>query len=69
MITFGNNPAPGYNGYDIATEQWKSMDFGYDMAMPDITPNDWEYWQTLMDGDLPTFTGDMTGGWGQQQQQ
>ena len=70
MITFGNNPAPEYNGYDIATEQWKSMDFGYDMAMPDITSNDWEYWQTLMDGDLPTFTGDMGGEtWGQPQQQ
>jgi hypothetical protein len=67
-MTVANITAPEYNGYDIATEQWKSMDFGYDMAMPDITPNDWEYWQTLMDGDLPTFTGDMTENWGQQQQ-
>lgn len=27
-------------------------------AMPGITPTDWEYWQSLMDGELPTFGGD-----------
>ncbi|KAB8300474.1 hypothetical protein EYC80_000643 [Monilinia laxa] len=26
-------------------------------SMPDITAMDWEYWQTLLDGDLPAFTG------------
>ena len=69
MIGYTSNTLPEYSSYDTVAEQWKSMDFGYDMNMPDITPNDWEYWQTLMDGDLPTFTGDMAENWGQQQQQ
>jgi hypothetical protein len=32
-------------------------DFDFDMTMPEITPVDWEYWQTLMDGDLPAYNG------------
>jgi hypothetical protein len=29
-----------------------------DVLMPGVTSMEWEYWQTLMDGELPTFTAD-----------
>jgi hypothetical protein len=67
MIEYDNNPVPVYNNYDMGVEQWKTMDFGMDMTTPAFGPNDWEYWQTLMDGDLPTYTGDMSD-WSRQQQ-
>ena len=36
----------------------------FEMPMPEVTPADWEYWQTLMDGDLPAFVAEPTGpGW------
>ncbi|PQE09943.1 fungal specific transcription factor domain-containing protein [Rutstroemia sp. NJR-2017a BVV2] len=38
-------------------ENWLNADFALDNSMPDITPMDWEYWQTLLDGDLPAYTG------------
>ena len=70
MIDYSNSLVPAYNQYDIGAEQWKSMDFGMDMTTPAFGPNDWAYWQTLMDGDLPTYTGNMPGiTWGQQLQQ
>jgi hypothetical protein len=59
MVGYNSSTAPGYSAYDFGADQWKNMDFGYDINMPDITPNDWEYWQTLMDETLPTFTGDI----------
>lgn len=69
MIGYTSKTVPEQNAYDMAAEQWKNMEFGYDPVMPDITPNDWEYWQTLMDGDLPTYTGEGGETWGQQQYQ
>jgi hypothetical protein len=55
LVEYEANFVPAYNPYELSAEQWKSMDFGLDSTMPDITSKDWEYWQTLMDGDLPTF--------------
>ena len=58
LVDYTTTTAPTYDQYDLGAQQWKTMDFGYDVNMPDITPNDWEYWQTLMDETLPNFTGD-----------
>lgn len=51
-----NNMAGGGGGHG---QQWGASPdaFAFDTAMPGITPVDWEYWQTLMDGDLPAYTG------------
>ncbi|EMR83249.1 putative fungal specific transcription factor domain-containing protein [Botrytis cinerea BcDW1] len=38
-------------------QPWLASDSFLDTSMPDITPMDWEYWQTLLDGDLPAYTG------------
>ncbi|KAH8599545.1 hypothetical protein B0O99DRAFT_724405 [Bisporella sp. PMI_857] len=35
--------------------QWNQSDFPIDMNMPDIAALDWEYYQTLLDGDLPAY--------------
>ncbi|KAG4419499.1 hypothetical protein IFR04_007373 [Cadophora malorum] len=49
-----NNMAPG-----ARQMQWAGPDaLGFDPNMPEITPVDWEYWQTLMDGDLPAYAGE-----------
>ncbi len=32
------------------SSNWNAQDF--DLSMPEVTPVDWEYWQTLMDGDV-----------------
>jgi hypothetical protein len=49
--TFMSNSFP-------STENWGiNNDFDFDMTVPEITPVDWEYWQTLMDGDLPAYNG------------
>jgi hypothetical protein len=56
-----NNPSfipPGYTAHNTNVDQW-NKDILY-MSMEDVTSVDWAYWQTLMDGDLPTFTGDPT---------
>ena len=44
-----------YNNSNSSSDgQWANANWGtFDMNMPEITPVDWEYWQTLMDGDLP----------------
>lgn len=46
-----------YDKYPTATEQWATGDVPFDMSMPEITPVDWEYWNTLMDGDFPAYAG------------
>ncbi|KAI9647102.1 hypothetical protein NHQ30_005104 [Ciborinia camelliae] len=38
-------------------QPWLASDSFLDTSMPDITPMDWEYWQTLLDGDLPAYMG------------
>ena len=66
---YNNRSLPVYNQYDMGAEQWKNVDFEMDsiMTTPAFGPTDWAYWQTLMDGDLPTYTGDMPGNtWGPQ---
>lgn len=45
-------------------QPWLASDSFLDTSMPDITPLDWEYWQTLLDGDLPAYTGQVGGGYG-----
>jgi hypothetical protein len=41
-----------------STENWGvDNGFDFDMTMPETTPVDWGYWQTLMDGDLPAYSG------------
>ena len=34
-------------------------EFAFESTMPDITLLDWEYWQTLLGGDLPAYDGDV----------
>lgn len=56
-----NNPSyslTGYTGHNTNVDQW-DKDMLY-MSVEDVTSVDWAYWQTLMDGDLPTFTGEPT---------
>ena len=52
------NVIPGYNSYNTTNDLWNKAGIGLNMTIPEITPVDWEYWQTLMDGDLPAYTGD-----------
>lgn len=40
-------------------QDWAAFDSN--MNMPEITPVDWEYWQHLMDGDLPAYNGPLPG--------
>lgn len=52
----------------IPQEQpWLASDSFLDTytSMPDITAMDWEYWQTLLDGDLPAYTGQPGNTYGQ----
>ncbi|KAG0648751.1 Aurofusarin cluster transcription factor aurR2 [Hyphodiscus hymeniophilus] len=70
MLQYGNNLVLAQAPYDASAEQWKNMNFGMDVTTPAFGPNDWAYWQTLMDGDLPTYTGEMSENtYGQQMQQ
>jgi hypothetical protein len=45
------------NVFDAAAAQLRGNGYSYDTVMPEVTPVDWEYWQTLMDGDLPAYNG------------
>ncbi|TVY83010.1 Aurofusarin cluster transcription factor aurR2 [Lachnellula suecica] len=56
MPEYSNDPASRNNAYQNVTDQWPTTNT-FNMSMPDITPKDWEYWRTLMDGDLPAYTG------------
>lgn len=47
------NPAPVMNNLDMT----------YVDVMPGITQTDWEYWQSLMDGELPSFNGVVNEDW------
>lgn len=57
---------------NTAPDGWSNVDYGFGVDvnmginMPEITPVDWEYWQTLMDGDLPPYMGDASGAGGEQ---
>ncbi|RDL39484.1 uncharacterized protein BP5553_03824 [Venustampulla echinocandica] len=42
--------------YQNTVDQFADVNLSFDVVMPDITPVDWEYWQTLMDGDLPAYS-------------
>ncbi|KAE8441170.1 hypothetical protein EG329_005799 [Mollisiaceae sp. DMI_Dod_QoI] len=59
ITTFSNNVPQNMTYNNTAPDGWSNIDYGFDvnMNMPEITPVDWEYWQTLMDGDLPPYTG------------
>jgi hypothetical protein len=59
FATGGPSEHTHYVGGPDAAENWNNVDFGYDMEMPEITPVDWAYWQTLMDGELPGFSADV----------
>jgi hypothetical protein len=48
----------GYNAYDTSSTDWNKARIDTTLNMPEVSLVDWEYWQTLMDGDLPNFTGD-----------
>jgi hypothetical protein len=56
MLNSHSYSPTGYNAHSTDVDQW-NKDMPY-MSMAEVTPVDWAYWQTLMDGDLPTFTGD-----------
>ncbi|KUJ21692.1 uncharacterized protein LY89DRAFT_380662 [Mollisia scopiformis] len=66
ITTFSNNVPQNMTYNNTAPDGWSHVDYGFDvnMNMTEITPVDWEYWQTLMDGDLPPYTGGGSGGGG-----
>jgi len=37
--------------------RWSNTDIAMDQNMPDIASVDWDYYQTLLDGDLPAYYG------------
>jgi len=45
------------NLLEIPVTEFGGSGYSFDMTMPEVTPVDWEYWQTLMDGDLPAYNG------------
>lgn len=59
----------GAQQYGMTNSVWGKDRPDANIAMQEITLVDWEYWQTLMDGDLPSYTGepsmalDVTEGW------
>lgn len=63
-MNFNSNVPPDvtYNNFEMSDQQWGSASWGNWEAMPEITPVDWEYWQHVMDGELPGFPGDGGGG-------
>jgi hypothetical protein len=56
-------PPPQDSNFTNIEQQWGNWNPNpdVDINMPEITPVDWAYWQTLMDGDLPAWNGE-TGG-------
>jgi hypothetical protein len=50
----------GHDAYDPTTDQ-RSRNMIGNIPMPEFTSDDWAYWQTLMDGDLPTYAGEPSG--------
>jgi hypothetical protein len=61
MMDYSNHVPPQTTEYTNPEQQWGNWDTDLDMNMPEITPVDWEYWQTLMDGELPAYNGDLGG--------
>jgi hypothetical protein len=61
MMDYPIDAPPQNTAFAHTEQQWGNWDTDIDMNMPEITPVDWEYWQTLMDGELPAFNGDI--GW------
>lgn len=63
VANYGNNVPQQLTYNNIRGGQWQESDaaMGFDTTMPEITPVDWEYWQTLMDGDLPAYNGERLG--------
>jgi len=64
-LNVASNIAPSNDMYQSA-QGWSNVDFSMDMNMPDIAAIDWEYYQTLLDGDLPAYAGPNPGtpnGW------
>ena len=56
-----SNPIPGYNAYNTTNSAWEDKarpEPNLALPLQEVTLVDWEYWQTLMDGDLPSYTGD-----------
>jgi Fungal specific transcription factor domain len=54
-------PLPQNTNVTNIEQQWGNWNPEVDINMPEITPVDWAYWQTLMDGDLPAWDGDIGG--------
>jgi hypothetical protein len=52
-------PLPQNTNVTNIEQQWGDWNPEVDINMPEITPVDWAYWQTLMDGDLPAWDGDV----------
>ncbi|TVY37497.1 Aurofusarin cluster transcription factor [Lachnellula occidentalis] len=57
MLNYASNLPPMNNTYQNTREEWEVSDLSCDNTMPEINQVDWEYWNTLMDGELPTYTG------------
>ncbi|TVY88787.1 Aurofusarin cluster transcription factor [Lachnellula willkommii] len=57
MPDYASNLPPMNNAYQNTADPWGLSNLSYDNTMPEITPVDWEYWNTLMDGELPAYTG------------
>jgi hypothetical protein len=61
MMEYFNDAPQQDLGLPNTEQQGGHWDTDIDITMPEITPVDWEYWQTLMDGELPAYDGDMSG--------
>jgi hypothetical protein len=59
MMDYPIDTPPQNTGFANTEQQWGNFDTDIDMNMPEITPVDWAYWQTLMDGELPAYNGDL----------
>lgn len=38
-------------------DQWNISPYGIDTTMPDMAASDWEYFQAMLDGELPAYSG------------
>lgn len=52
---FSTSLNPNSNTDQSVVDQWATADLSFDTTMPEFTPVDWEYWNILMDGELPAY--------------
>lgn len=61
MMDYSNDATTQFSSLTNTEQQWATWNPD-DLNMPEITPVDWAYWQTLMDGELPAYNGNVGAG-------